>query len=655
MDQPAKTVSPVPQKPYDIGVLFVHGIGEQNRGESLVACGEPMSSWIQDWIDGLHERWLATGITRGDVEDWNRDLQAGWVKEGISPDEVLHRFDAVRRLMETAPPGNATGKGVFKNPLVAKEIVVGRAEMVDASVRPRNDGDSAPSRAVLRTTLIRADGTIDQSHWLLAEAWWATTFAAPRFQSLAKLGLEILPWVILSHFAVRYRRSVERARSAGARLTRPLDWMASFLLACLVLGVCESLMALLLILALPPIPWLRNAVAFIQRKAAGIIGDSYVLLTSQIQAAAMSGQVQQDLAWLADQCGSVAVLAHSQGAAVAFTALQRGMPSPVRLICTYGSGLRKLEEIRIALQPGSALHKIASFVNSSFLSALMGGALLLISGALNPFALATAVFALAALLKAFHDSSARENLAHLAAWGEWFDIAEVRWIDLYASADPVPNGQVFDPRIKPKKMETREVFNESFVWSDHTTYWENRDEFIAVVTPEISALGRIKLNQIGPDDAAALEKGSIRRASRVRWRSQGRIAALVLSSLAALVLSLPLLPPGVSFIHGVGEKAVQLAGLVIKSIPLTKPWSLVWVQDLVGLTLVLVCFFAAYKLIVRRAWNGWDREETALLFGRSTIPRHERSFGTFKLRLACFAALVVLLSVGVCALAAYVF
>lgn len=34
----------------DLGVLFVHGIGEQARGETLVQFGEPVLDWVRDWV-----------------------------------------------------------------------------------------------------------------------------------------------------------------------------------------------------------------------------------------------------------------------------------------------------------------------------------------------------------------------------------------------------------------------------------------------------------------------------------------------------------------------------------------------------------------------------------------------------------------------------
>ncbi len=50
---------------HEIGVLFVHGIGQQSRGATLLDWGEPMAVWIQQWIDGL-----CTDIKDNDLHAW---------------------------------------------------------------------------------------------------------------------------------------------------------------------------------------------------------------------------------------------------------------------------------------------------------------------------------------------------------------------------------------------------------------------------------------------------------------------------------------------------------------------------------------------------------------------------------------------------------
>jgi len=39
-------------KPHRLGVLFVHGVGSQKKGETLVQFGEPMAIWIEQWFLG---------------------------------------------------------------------------------------------------------------------------------------------------------------------------------------------------------------------------------------------------------------------------------------------------------------------------------------------------------------------------------------------------------------------------------------------------------------------------------------------------------------------------------------------------------------------------------------------------------------------------
>ncbi len=48
----------------DLGVLFVHGIGEQARGETLIQFGEPVLDWVRDWVRvrGDPERYVAAAL-----------------------------------------------------------------------------------------------------------------------------------------------------------------------------------------------------------------------------------------------------------------------------------------------------------------------------------------------------------------------------------------------------------------------------------------------------------------------------------------------------------------------------------------------------------------------------------------------------------------
>ena len=37
-------------KRHDVGVLFVHGIGEQHQGDTLIRFAEPVIKWIKEWV-----------------------------------------------------------------------------------------------------------------------------------------------------------------------------------------------------------------------------------------------------------------------------------------------------------------------------------------------------------------------------------------------------------------------------------------------------------------------------------------------------------------------------------------------------------------------------------------------------------------------------
>ncbi len=39
----------------DLGILFVHGIGEQTRGETLLSGGEPLYHFVKAWLTKTQE------------------------------------------------------------------------------------------------------------------------------------------------------------------------------------------------------------------------------------------------------------------------------------------------------------------------------------------------------------------------------------------------------------------------------------------------------------------------------------------------------------------------------------------------------------------------------------------------------------------------
>ena len=90
-----------------------------------------------------------------------------------------------------------------------------------------------------------------------------------------------------------------------------------------------------------------------------------------------------------------------------------------------------------------------------------------------------------------------------------------RWMDVYASADPVPNG--------PTRIETSaqvmsvKVWNRGARLSDHTTYWENLDGFV------------LRVARICAETAESPWQDKLPRATQGGWldrRAQWRVGLL---------------------------------------------------------------------------------------------------------------------------------
>ena len=77
-------------------------------------------------------------------------------------------------------------------------------------------------------------------------------------------------------------------------------------------------------LALLPIAALRTFASAVQRLLTATLGDSYVLVTSPVRTAAILSGLRRDLEWLAPQCDKIAIVAHSQGAALTLPAAAAG-------------------------------------------------------------------------------------------------------------------------------------------------------------------------------------------------------------------------------------------------------------------------------------------------------------------------------------------
>ncbi|MDP9176775.1 MAG: hypothetical protein M3O61_03760 [Gemmatimonadota bacterium] len=517
---------------YDLGVLFVHGIGDQPRASTLVDFGTPLSEWLSE-----------------------------------------------------------------------------RAKQVDGSMVVSSacltPGDNEPASAELSF-----EGNGSRRRWLVAEAWWAESFAMRPFPEVARWTLSVVPWTFGSHFGCRLQR-VLRARRHGWR--GRLIWLArvSWALIALLFGVGLSLVVLVLLsglLLLGLIPWerLRTAIRRMQVRMAATIGDSFILVSRPIEGAAILSRFSRDLEYLIARCRRVAVVAHSQGGAVAVLSLDACPIERVNLLITFGSGLRKLEEITklrqaLTVQRGAAL-TVAALATVTVAAALLVRMVVerrdLASGDVLIFA-GFATVGMALLIAGISDFVSRPDLPRLQELARRFHDRGITWNDLYASADPVPNGPLHDDdAVLPDSIE---VVNGASMLSDHTGYWRNRDEFVTLVSEAL-----LKFDD--PPIMPLLEPATIaylRRRRRVRVMMLRLIIWVAAASIAALFVQYR--DDWAATLAWIARFfADRIAALLGTNVMLgPSPEAAVWGSSVGWLSLILLALFWA-----RGMWSKWESRET---------------------------------------------
>jgi len=448
---------------FDLGVLLVHGMGEQVRGDILTEEGDRIFGWLRRRVEG---------------------------------------------------PG---GPGY------------GDVDVLDVVARQRSPDAIPAAHAVVRIAPPEGKGT--PAHWVLAESLWADVFRQATFGELAGWAVTVGPWVFATQVAGIWRR-MEIGESVP-RLLRllliPITLLAgaAMLLAASVVGLLVTALALVLfVLAVVPIPLVSGFARALQRALANGFGDAYVLTRSPIRFGAMATQVHDDLKALLKECTNVAILAHSQGAAVSWFALQHELldrpkelpkgepkPAPIGLFTTYGQGVRKLTFVlTMAHGAQTGLQMLAALGSAGFLVLALGA---LLAGL--PWQLALALAVLAVIAEFFLLSSA------VPIWEEagrkmeldWQKVVnaepKLEWLDLWASADPAPVGPL---DVHGKQIHSYKIRNLASLVLDHFVYWRNTTEFMAIAASRLFSLG-------GPEPYAApltdprLQVSAMRRHARV--------------------------------------------------------------------------------------------------------------------------------------------
>ena len=570
---------------YEIGVLLVHGIGRRERGDTLLRFGEPLVEALRDT--------LSTARPIGGVP-WSRGGVHLSSVELTDPNEGPARCEVHLRS-------------------------VGALRLEDGRYPDRPD-----------------------STWMIAESWWDATFPPPTYSDLVKWGLTALPWTLVAHFERRARRAVyafQWARSPRGRMLAFLKvWPALAALAVGILSVPVLLAGLAVILLVGLIPAARSAAASLQRLLAATVGDSQVLLGRPIAAEAIFTRVETDLRWLADRCDQLVVIAHSQGAAIAHEVLRRNPGVRCDNLITLGSGLKKLAEIQDPGGPRARTQLWASVVSLYVFSLSVWASF--VTGDPERAGLFRMLAAMAGLggtlfVLAWGRYSGRsmqldtQQALDRRRFLERFRLPESvqRWVDVYAAADPVPNGPLLDGPLSSTPPELRipeshETWNRGSYLTDHTTYWHNLDDCTSRVLDVLLEMAGFDLDKVDDRRFPRHVATSARRTCRVRWLAWARV--LWMTCVAAVLV-----------IWAEGEPSPGQGILVasarwVSGLPLIG--SLVYEPNTTRITtgyrygFLVVAALAVYALLTA-VWSAWDRQDTRLFFGRAAYPSMVTSRG----------------------------
>ena len=426
-------------------------------------------------------------------------------------------------------------------------------EVERALLRPAVRGGGGPAEVTL---LVREPGGTPERRLRLVESLWADEFDPPGFLEVGRWILGPGAWLLFRHVMNAPRRLLHRWRP---ELGGPSDfWLAVwsffgvFVFFVLVLPL-QLIGIVLAALRLLPIPYLRAQFEWIGLVVSDVLGDSYLFARNAVVRRALADRVRRDLDALPQDGSRVAILAHSQGAAVAFDMLKQH-PHPPPLV-TYGSGIRKLHELVgetselgvpgvfrwlwwIALLWAAAMvgagSNLASVRSGDFRPSQWAGMSFFFLGVLVYVAIRSTIIAVS------RDHEIDESLS--APIGDLLR-KQPAWLDACATRDPVParpliaRGEVTSradggwwrsTRTVPsgkvdslRTLDTLEPVNDMRMSTDHTSYWDNPDGFI---DPLMQWLRR-ELAQGWLPERAALPAPWYRRSVRT-WLRHG--ATLVL-------------------------------------------------------------------------------------------------------------------------------
>ena len=400
---------------------------------------EALSAW-----DSLRPWHGATGA--GDTITQMGDALTEWLRRWLGNDRFSLR-DATLRSQETAAAGTTSPS------------TSGRANATVVLTRRKDDPEPGDK-------------------WLLAESWWADAFRQATLGELVAWAIGVGPWLIASQAAGLEHRLRRGKRSPARWLIDEATFGVLVIIAALVAALYHAARAGAAPVQPHPDPDRVGLRAGTRPQPGGSFGDLLVFVRSPVRFAAMAERVRGDIEWLDRNCDRVMVVAHSQGSAVAWQAIRRTAQRPegeraqVAMFFTFGQAFRKLKSLhRLHTRVGGFrqfLFAVLATASTAFLllagsmGVIVVGTLIDVGGDIGKlwdqaWRAVVAVFASFVTVGLFQLLLAKYAEANDAKAQDLIlnDVAEVRaalpgmrWVDLWASADPAPNGPLFTKEVE---------------------------------------------------------------------------------------------------------------------------------------------------------------------------------------------------------------
>ncbi|MCB0990356.1 MAG: tetratricopeptide repeat protein [Acidimicrobiales bacterium] len=618
--EPFATKIESPSAGYDLGLLVVHGIGNQRQGATLTEWSDSLTRWLQSWVAGEGARAAKVSIPEANLKPGgdtpaNLTMHVDLAVNGEQPPEHKRWLVAEGWWAETFEP---------------------------------------PTFGELWTWSFSAVPAILALH------------ANSQFRAAVS----------------RFRQSVgkERVGALARVFGLLLALMVLIALSPLILALGTLLLVIGSVAGALPVAFLKNTVARLQLILVGTVGDSLRLLSSPTQAGAIKAPVARGLRWLKAQgCERIVVLAHSQGAAVSYQVLadigadhDNGLDK-IDSFISVGSGLPKVwamanlltdrstvglrnaglvtpvaaavfavatryldvqnQMIGLLVMAGIAAATVLGLVVAQqfladrrddsmwrlrldagdgtealslhILPLILGGVAAVVTSLIVPLGFATFVATVSAVVMVVGVMATA--LGRIPPIADDLSRGTRRWVDLYAAKDPVPAGPT--QTITDGRPEAWPVSNLRSSMRDHTYYTSNLDECMTYIGVELLEVSGVEIQGRAERDATA--RYGFQRRWRVGWRALISNHMVLMTGLFAFNTwesSGSAVQSGWAILFD-GDEA-----LYDRISPVGRPW---FVPDTISSTwagVLAVALYAVAAMVLvtlgQRLWHMWDNHDS---------------------------------------------